>query len=243
MIDVARAVGDLETRCREAGSAERAISERAYLKSDLEHFGASVWEIRRIAKDFVTGHLDLTHDELTALVRMLWAKPTHECRMAAVMLLNLCARLLGPDDLAEIEAMIRGSHTWAYVDNLAGHSAGSLVVAYPEIASRIDAWAVDANFWVRRSALLAMILPLRQGAPLDQFARYADAMLDEKEFFIRKAIGWVLRETSKRRPEDVYRWLLPRANRASGVTLREAVKYLEAAQRDAILQAARQPGR
>jgi len=68
-------------------------------------------------------------------------------------------------------------------------------------------------------------------------------MLEEKEFFIRKAIGWVLRETSKRRPEDVYRWLLPRANRASGVTLREAVKYLEATQRDAILHAAGESAR
>lgn len=51
-------------------------------------------------------------------------------------------------------------------------------------------------------------------------------MLEEKEFFIRKAIGWVLRETSKKRPDLVYVWLVPRAHRASGVTMREAVKYL-----------------
>jgi 3-methyladenine DNA glycosylase AlkD len=62
-------------------------------------------------------------------------------------------------------------------------------------------------------------------------------MLEEKEFFIRKAIGWVLRETSKRRPDEVYAWLLPRGARASGVTLREAVKYLSSAQRSAILDA------
>jgi len=49
----------------------------------------------------------------------------------------------------------------------------------------------------------------------------------------------VLRETGKRRPGDVYRWLLPRAHQASGVTLREAVKYLDAEQRDSILRAAR----
>ena len=68
-------------------------------------------------------------------------------------------------------------------------------------------------------------------------ARYADAMLDEREFFIRKAIGWVLRETSKRRPREVYDWLLPRARRASGVTMREATKYLSPEQRDALLAA------
>jgi 3-methyladenine DNA glycosylase AlkD len=56
-------------------------------------------------------------------------------------------------------------------------------------------------------------------------------MLDEKEFFIRKAIGWVLREAGKTRPDEVYEWLAPRVDRASGVTLREAVKYLRPDQR------------
>jgi len=51
-------------------------------------------------------------------------------------------------------------------------------------------------------------------------------MLEEKEFFIRKAIGWVLRDTGRKRPDLVYAWLLPRAGRASGVTLTEAVKPL-----------------
>jgi 3-methyladenine DNA glycosylase AlkD len=238
MIDAAATARDIEQRCKEAGNAERAVGERAYLKSDLEFYGASVGEVRRVAKAFVTRHPDLTHDELTALIRKLWARPVHECRMVAVMLLELDARLLGPDDIALIESMIRGSLTWAYVDDLAGHAAGSLLIQYPELGSRIDAWAVDTNFWVRRSALLAQLLPLKQGATFDTFAGYAEAMLEEKEFFIRKAIGWVLRETSKRRPGEVYRWVLPRAGRASGVTLREAVKYLDPAQRKAILAAA-----
>jgi 3-methyladenine DNA glycosylase AlkD len=60
-------------------------------------------------------------------------------------------------------------------------------------------------------------------------------MLDEKEFFIRKAIGWVLRDTARKRPTMVYEWLLTRARRASGVTLREAVKPLSDNQRDAVL--------
>jgi 3-methyladenine DNA glycosylase AlkD len=64
-------------------------------------------------------------------------------------------------------------------------------------------------------------------------------MLEEREFFIRKAIGWVLREASKRRPDLVYAWIAPRAGRASGVTIREAVKYLPSAQRDEILAAYR----
>jgi 3-methyladenine DNA glycosylase AlkD len=84
--------------------------------------------------------------------------------------------------------------------------------------------------------MLALLVPLRNGVgDFDRFGRYADAMLDEREFFIRKAIGWVLREASKRRPELVYGWMLPRAAGASGVTIREAVKYLAPEQRAAVL--------
>ena len=64
------------------------------------------------------------------------------------------------------------------------------------------------------------------------FLRRADAMLEEKEFFIRKAIGWVLRDTARRRPELVAAWLAPRGHRASGGTVREAVKPLPPGPRD-----------
>ena len=79
----------------------------------------------------------------------------------------------------------------------------------------------------------------RGGGDFERFSRYADAMLDEKEFFIRKAIGWVLRDTGKKRPDLVYDWILPRAHRASGVTLREALKPLSDEQRDAVRAAAK----
>ena len=79
--------------------------------------------------------------------------------------------------------------------------AGALVERFPELGSALDRWAKDADFWVRRSAILALLDPLRRGeGDFDRFSRYADAMLCEKEFFIRKAIGWTLREVSKRRP-------------------------------------------
>lgn len=69
----------------------------------------------------------------------------------------------------------------------------------------------------------------------DRFGRYADGLLDEREFFVRKAIGGVLRETGKKRPDLVYSWLAPRAHRASGVTLCEAVKYLPAKRRSTLM--------
>jgi len=237
VIDTAAVADHIDRQLKELGTPERAQNEKAYLKSELEHHGASVWEIRRVVKALTAQPPGISGRDLITIVTLLWSKPVHERRMAAVILLDLRSAVLGPDDLPLVERLIRESHTWAYVDGLAGDVAGSIMVRHPHSMEVLDRWATDADFWIRRSALLAMIEPLKHGTAFDRFASYADSMLEEKEFFIRKAIGWVLREVGKERSDEVYGWLLPRAGRASGVTVREAVKYLERGQRDAILRA------
>src|ERR671911_2835138 len=233
----ARAVADdLERDLRALGTPERAEGEKRYLKSDLEFIGVSVWGIRRVMKAFAEQHRALPRDDVLALIEALWAKPVFERRMMAAMLLEEYLAVLEPSDLELIERLIRESKTWALVDVLSDDVVGEIILRNPKVAARLDAWAKDDDFWVRRSALLAQLLPLKHGASFRRFA-FADAMLDEKEVFIRKAIGWVLRETAKRRPDEGYEWLAPRAHRSSGVTIREAVKYLDDARRKALISA------
>jgi 3-methyladenine DNA glycosylase AlkD len=232
------ATRDLVAALRAAGDPGRAVQEKRYLKSELTHFGASVPAIRRVVTDFARRHPGLTRPDVLALVEGLWVVPVHERRMAAVELLDLYGSLLEPADLRLVERLIRESRTWALVDGLAATVAGGLVERFPELADALDRWAADDDFWVRRSALLTLLVPLRRGeGDFDRFARYADEMLEEREFFIRKAIGWVLREAAKERPGLVARWLRPRAARASGVTVREAVKHLPHEEREGILAA------
>lgn len=239
-MDVAALTSQIGAELRARGVPERAEHERAYLKSELQHYGASVPAIRSVAKGVRSGHPDLTHDELVALVDALWATPVHEHRMAAVELLDLYGALLTPDDLPLLERLLRAARTWALVDPLAASVVGGVIDRHPGAADELDRWATDDDVWLRRSALLALLVPLRAGrGDVERFGRYADAMLDEREPFIRKAIGWVLRDTARKRPDLVYEWLLPRAGRASGVTLREALKPLSEAQRAAIRAAAR----
>lgn len=225
---------DLRARAR----PERAAGEKAYLKSDLVHYGASVPAIRAVAKAVRKAHPHLDRGDLLGLVAALWAEPVHERRMAAVELLTFYGDGLATDDMVLLERLLREARTWAIVDGLAASVVGPLVERYPDAADVLDRWAGDDDFWIRRSALLALLIPLRRGeGDFARFGRYADAMLDEKEFFVRKAIGWVLRDTARKRPALVYEWLLPRAARASGVTVREAVKYLSDGQRSAVLAA------
>jgi 3-methyladenine DNA glycosylase AlkD len=217
----------IEASLRGLGTPQRAASEKAYLKSDLEFTGTRVPDVRATVQAWCRTRPDLTRAELIAVTEALWARPVHECRMAAVELLDTKVSLLTPADAALIERMLRTARTWALVDGLASNVMGTLTERHPELTADLDRWAGDEDLWLRRSAMLALLVPLRRGeGDFDRFARYADGMLEEKAFFIRKAIGWILRDTAKRRPELVTAWLEPRARRVSGVTMREAVKPL-----------------
>ena len=216
---------------------ERAAGEKAYLKSALTHYGTSVPATRAAVREALAGSR-LGHDELVDVVGRLWDVPVHERRAAAVELLETHADLLGVADAPLLERLLRASRTWALVDRLAASVVGPVTERDGAWGVVLDRWVTDDDFWLRRSALLAHLLPLRAGGgDWERFTRYADATLDETEFFVRKAIGWVLRDTGRTRPDLVYAWLLPRAARASGVTVREAVKPLTDVQRDAVLAA------
>ncbi len=237
MTNVPALIEQIDELLQGRGSPERAVQEQRYLKSELDHYGVTVPAVRAVVKE-ATGKLALSHDKLIDLAELLWAVPVHERRAAAAELLEQRVAQLQAGDIVLLERLLRESRTWALVDNLSASVVGPLVEREESLGAVLDRWASDDDFWLRRSALLAQLIPLRQGrGDFDRFARYADAMLDEKEFFIRKAIGWVLRDTGKLRPELVTEWLLPRASRASGVTLREAVRHLPEADRAAILAA------
>jgi 3-methyladenine DNA glycosylase AlkD len=231
----------IEQRLRSTADPARAVAEKRYLKSDLQFIGASVPAIRQAAIAVKRSHPGLDRATLTGLVQELWRMRVHERRMAAVELLILYQDRLEPGDFSLVEALLRDARTWALVDPLAITVAGRLIQRFPHVAGALDRWAVDADFWVRRASLLALLGPLRDGhGDFDRFARYADQMCEEREFFIRKAIGWVLRELGKTQPDLVFAWLAPRAARVSGVTMREALKYLPVDRRDALIEAYRQ---
>ena len=226
-----------------AGSPERAEREKRYLKSELEHLGVPVGEVRRLVKGLVRDLKEgasLEGAALAGLTDALWEREVHEVRLAAVLLLVEAEGLLTREDLPLIERLLKEARTWALVDPLAIYALGPLRGRQPQgLADVLDAWVRHDDLWLRRSALLAYLLDVRRGdeRAFVEFGERADALLEDGEFFVRKALGWVLREGTKRRPEAVFDWLLPRASRASALTLREASKHLPAEQREALRQA------
>jgi 3-methyladenine DNA glycosylase AlkD len=248
--DVVAISGRIRRTLREAGSPERAAHEKRYLKSDLEHYGVPVPTVRGIARramgEIVTAKPGpQARTRVLDLAGALWQVEVHECRLAAALLLDAGTGYLAASDTDVLERLIREARTWALVDVLAGSVAGHLLLRFPAVESDCLRWSRDEDQWVRRSGVLAFLQAVRKEDHVDRYlpvvTAIADPMLEDRRFFVRKAIGWVLREAGKRRPDAVFAWLAPRADRISGVTVREAVRYLTPEQREELLR--RHPAR
>ena len=187
---------ELESELRAVGDTERAAGAKAYLKSDLEFIGVAAKPLRAAARAFLADHPEVDRASLIELVQTLWRRPVFDLKAVAVALLERRTKDLATGDLDLIEDLLRRSHTWALVDWLCTKVAAPLVEANPKAATAVlKRWSRDEDFWIRRSSLLAQLPALRAGGgDFELFASFASRMVEEKEFFIRKAIGWVLRD-------------------------------------------------
>ncbi|MEZ4337040.1 MAG: DNA alkylation repair protein [Sandaracinaceae bacterium] len=228
----------IEAAIRALGDPERAEGSKRYLKSEMEHLGVTNADVRRVVRERLKADRP-DHDALIAVATTLWDSGVYDLRLAAVIALTREVKRLTEDDVPLLERFFREAKTWALVDPLSTDVMGPLVVRLG-LGETLDRWAEDADFWIRRASMLCLLRPLRAGGgDWDRFARYADAMLDEKEFFIRKAIGWILRDTGRKRPQLVDAFIAPRTHRASGVTMREVIKVLPEARATALMDAYR----
>jgi 3-methyladenine DNA glycosylase AlkD len=227
---------ELECELRALGDAKRACGARAYLKSDLEFIGVPAKPLRAVARSFLANHPGLDRATLIALAETLWDRPVFELRAVAVALLERRTDDLVTDDLELVEDLLRRSNTWALVDWLCTKVVSPLVDRDPVAAAVVlERWSLDDDFWLRRASMLAQLPSLRAGGgDFELFASFASRMVGEKEFFIRKAIGWVLRDVSKVRPDLTSQFLSRHINEVSGLTFREASKYLSEEQRESL---------
>ena len=222
-------------RFRAEGSAARAAGEKAYMKSALRFHGVGARGVRAAAAEVVARHPELTRAQLRALVDAAYRTDFFDLRSAGIGLLEKRHRLLERADLPWLIGLARASACWAHVDWLAAKVVGPVLLRAAPDLKEISAWARDEDFWVRRTALLAQLDELRAGrGDFQLFARIAAPMLGEKELFIRKAIGWVLRDVSRRRPELTFEFLRAHPGEPSGLTFREASRRLPEAMRRAL---------
>ena len=199
------------------------------MKSDMPYFGVGVPQCRRIAGSVFRMHPLPDADAWEAAILDLWRDAAHrEERYAAIELLlfRRYSSWLEPARLPMIEEMVVTGAWWDYVDAIAGRGVGTMLAARPDAMKAVLCeWARDGNIWKRRTAILAQ-LRAKRATDTELLADVIRPSIGEPEFFLRKGIGWALREYSKTDPDWVTEFVGAHAE-LSDLSRREALKHLK----------------
>ena len=227
-------VGAVRAALAEVGDPERAAQQQAYMKSELPYVGLGAPALKTLLRPILADHRFADRAQWEAAALELFEDATHrEEWYAAVALLRhrSYAPWRDPDLLPLLEELVRLGAWWDVVDEIAGHLVGHVLLDHRAAATPvIDVWALDPeSMWVRRTAMLAQ-LRHAEVTDTDLLERVLVANLDDtaygREFFIRKALGWALRQHARRDPGWVRTFVGTHADRLSGLSRREALKHL-----------------
>lgn len=214
----------LERSFAAARDADRARGMAAYMRDGFSFYGITAPLLREIARDATDGLPTPSQAQLRKVALECWARPEREWQYFACGYLRRHIWAATPSFLPTARRLITTKSWWDTVDSLAVHVVGPLVRTEPKLVRTMDEWIDSENIWLARTAILHQ-LAYKPDTDADRLFRYCRLRAADKEFFLRKAIGWALREYSKTDAAAVRRFV--RGNELSGLSRREALKWIE----------------
>ncbi len=203
---------------------ELAIGMKKYMRDKFDYLGIKSPTRAELLKPFFPEFKKLDEKEWMLVVEQLWNQKFREFQYAAMELCRKKTKAFEPDHLSFLEKMITEKSWWDSVDMVASNLLGTYFKRYPEkIPGALSRCTKSDNFWLHRTCI---IFQLKYGDNTDQkllfelCAKYSK----EKEFFIRKAIGWALRQYSKYNPKAVAGFI--QKQKLSPLSVKEGSKYL-----------------
>ncbi len=212
---------------QKAFSANRDLTsakkQSDYLKGHFPFFGLPKPKRAEIELSVFKQFPVKNEKELQNLLTQLWKKEEREFHYAALSLARRNRKYYTPKIFDTLEKMIRNKSWWDTVDDLASNHIGFLLQKFPELIQKMDAWNKDPHLWIRRTSLIYQ-LKWKEKTDEKKLFQLCHNLKDEKDFFIRKAIGWCLREYSKTNAKAVRSCL--EKTTFSPLSMREASKYI-----------------
>jgi 3-methyladenine DNA glycosylase AlkD len=216
----------IRTRLHRAADPARAAGAQAYLKSEMPSLGVRVPEVRRIvkaaAREFPPGSLP----ELQSTTLALWRDASwREERYAAIDLTGLRLAAGEWSMLPIYEEIIRSGAWWDLVDGVSHRLCGLLQTHREDMSSVLRRWSTDADLWIRRASITAQLGAKSETDPA-LLAAVIEPNLADPEFFIRKAIGWALRDFAATDPDWVRDFVARHGGALSPLSRREALRKI-----------------
>ncbi len=213
----------------EAADPTRAPAMQAYMKSAMPYHGVSAVPMRAVCRA-VFAEITFTSDAAwQAAVLDLWRNATHrEERYAAIALSGhrVARAFQTPAVMPMYEEMIVTGAWWDFVDTLASDRVGAILEAHPGKMKRtLRAWSGSSDMWKRRTSIISQ-LRFKEATDLELLYECIEPSLASKEFFLRKAIGWALRQLAWTMPDEVVRYVNEHDAELSGLSKREALKNI-----------------
>jgi 3-methyladenine DNA glycosylase AlkD len=207
----------------------RAAGVQAYMKSSVPSLGVRVPDVRRLTAAAAADFPFDSVEQLRSTVLDLWRNAAwREERYAAIDLTGLRIAAGDPLMLPVYEEIIRSGAWWDFVDGVAHRICDLLQAHRPMMTQVLRSWSGDGDFWIRRASITAQ-LKARAATDTGLLREVIEANLADPEFFIRKAIGWSLREYAKTDPEWVRSFVAEHSAELSPLSRREALRNLEPA--------------
>jgi 3-methyladenine DNA glycosylase AlkD len=215
----------LRERIGRHGNTEDAAAMAAYMKGIAPFFGVKAGPRRALLQEHIALHGEPPLEDLVAIARSCFACPERELHHCAVDLLMKRAKKLAPGDLPWVEELIAAKSWWDTVDALAVHVAGAILKRHPgEIEAWNERWIACDDLWLNRTAILFQ-LKWRQATDAALLFANIRRHAGHPDFFIRKAIGWALREYSATDPDAVRAFV--GSAELSPLSAREALRKLD----------------
>jgi 3-methyladenine DNA glycosylase AlkD len=213
----------------EVADPTKAPQMQAYMKSSMPYRGVSSPTLKQICRTTFKAHPLATAPEWQRVVLDLWRSASfREERYAAILLTQYRAyrEFQTFSSRPMLEEMIVTGAWWDFVDTLAGRNLGDILRTEPRrMKPLMRRWSRDADMWKRRSAILCQ-LGFKRETDLTLLYDCIEPNLSHKDFFIRKAIGWALRQYAWTDPKEVRRYVKANKDRLSGLSVREALKNI-----------------
>ncbi|MFZ4463857.1 MAG: DNA alkylation repair protein [Bacteroidales bacterium] len=214
---------ELYSAFQQNANAEKAAWGKAYLRNQFEIFGLTGPVRSGLIRDFIQKNKLPQPDQTDEIIRNAWNLPEREMQYACMEVLFRQRKKSSADSIRLYEWMITHKSWWDTVDYIAPNLVGNLFVAFPELRDKtLEKWMNSGNFWLQRSCLLFQ-LKYKSKTDSGLLLSLCTQLAGEKEFFIRKAIGWSLREYAKTNPEAVKSFVDRTV--LSGLSRREALKH------------------
>ena len=214
-------------RIASAADPDRAEPMRAYMKSAMPYRGVTSVPLRGICKTTYDEHRLPDRDAWESAVRELWDGATYREERYAAMALTRHRHYRAFQDPATLglyRHLVVSGAWWDFVDAIAGRQLGDILRAEPSRMSKLmRRWARDKNMWKRRAAVLCQ-LGFRRETDVKLLYDCIEPNLADKQFFMRKAIGWALRQYAWTDPREVKRYVKANRERLSNLSAREALK-------------------